>query len=110
MTVDVDGTPRYEPDIEATVYFSVLEALQNVAKYADATSTRVVLDADARELRFSVIDDGRGFDAATVARGSGLQGIADRLAALGGTLDVATAPGRGTSVNGAIPIPGADER
>ena len=108
VTVDADGTSRYGPEIEATVYFSVLEALQNVAKYADATATHVTLEADARELRFSVTDDGRGFDAATVRRGSGLQGIADRLSAVGGTLDVSSVPGRGTSVHGAIPIPEPD--
>jgi signal transduction histidine kinase len=105
VSVDVGGTSRYDPEIEATVYFSVLEALQNVAKYADATSARVTLRANGRELTFSVTDDGRGFDVATVARGSGLQGIADRLSAVGGSLDVTTAPGRGTSVRGSIPVP-----
>jgi signal transduction histidine kinase len=103
MRVDADGAGRFAPEIEATVYFCVLEALQNVAKYAEATQTSVTLSADGRELQFSVTDDGRGFDAAAVSRGSGLQGIADRLSAVGGDLVVTSAPGRGTTVTGRVP-------
>jgi signal transduction histidine kinase len=53
---------------------------------------------------FSVADDGRGFDPATTPLGSGLQNMTDRLEALGGTLEVVSTPGRGTSVTGRIPI------
>jgi signal transduction histidine kinase len=104
VAIDVDGTGRYPADIEATVYFSVLEALQNVAKYAEATSATVRLSANDRELRFSVIDDGRGFDATSVAHGTGLQGIADRLSAASGELTVTSAPGQGTTVTGHVPV------
>jgi signal transduction histidine kinase len=103
VRVEADGAGRYPPEIEATVYFCVLEALQNVAKYAGATRTSVELEAIDRQLRFSVTDDGRGFDAATVTPGSGLQGIADRLSAVGGELEVRSAPGRGTTVAGRVP-------
>jgi signal transduction histidine kinase len=104
VRVEADGAGRYPPEIEATVYFCVLEALQNVAKYAGATRTTVELEAIDRELRFSVTDDGRGFDAATVALGSGLQGIADRLSAVGGALELRSSPGRGTTVAGRVPV------
>jgi signal transduction histidine kinase len=106
VTVDADGAGRFPPDVEATVYFSVLEALQNVAKYADASRATVSLAIEDRVLRFTVTDDGRGFDAATAAHGSGLQGIADRLSAVGGALEVASAPGSGTTISGRVPIDG----
>jgi glucose-6-phosphate-specific signal transduction histidine kinase len=54
-------------------------------------------------LAFTVADDGTGFDPATTPMGTGLQGITDRLAALGGTLDIASAPGHGTQLTGRIP-------
>jgi signal transduction histidine kinase len=81
----------------------VLEALQNVAKYARASAATVTLSRDGPLLTFTVADDGQGFDPATTPAGSGLQGITDRLAALGGTLDIASAPGHGTQVTGRIP-------
>ncbi len=62
VEVRVDGIGRYPQDIEAAVYFSVLEALQNVAKYASASSVTVSLSERALELVFAVVDDGRGFD------------------------------------------------
>jgi signal transduction histidine kinase len=99
-----DGIGRYSQEIESAVYFSCLEALQNVAKYADATRATVTLRADDGVLSFEVIDDGRGFDPATASRGSGLQGIADRLAALGGRLDLRSATGEGTTVVGTVPV------
>lgn len=52
---------------------------------------------------FTVADDGTGFDPATTPMGTGLQGITDRLAALGGTVGITSAPGRGTQITGRIP-------
>jgi signal transduction histidine kinase len=104
VTVDVDGIGRYAQEAEAAVYFSCLEALQNVAKYADASSASVRLRQTNGILTFEVIDDGRGFDPAAAERGSGLQGIADRLAALGGRLDIRSAPGAGATLIGTIPV------
>jgi hypothetical protein len=79
------------------------EALQNVAKYAQASAAHVTLRPDGQWLAFTVEDDGQGFDPATTPRGTGLQGIADRLGALGGTADVTSAPGSGTRVTGRVP-------
>ena len=104
VTVDHDGVGRYPRDVEAAVYFSVLEALQNVAKYAEASNVVVRLRRDRGDLAFSVEDDGRGFDVRATPYGMGLQNMADRLAALGGTLDVRSAPDQGTTVSGRIPI------
>jgi signal transduction histidine kinase len=99
-----DGVARYSQEVEATVYFSVLEALQNVAKYAGASRVEVRLGPSEGELRFEVTDDGRGFDSNDTPSGTGLQGIADRLDAIGGRLEVRSAPGRGTTVVGRIPV------
>jgi signal transduction histidine kinase len=106
VSVEIDGIGRYPQEAEAAVYFSCLEALQNVAKYAHATSATVRLAQADRTLSFEVSDDGRGFDPAAASRGSGLQGIADRLAALGGELEVHSAPGDGTTVAGRLPVEG----
>jgi signal transduction histidine kinase len=107
ITVEPDGIGRYPQEAEAAVYFSCLEALQNVAKYAEATSATVRLIAGDGELRFQVVDDGRGFDPAATGYGTGLQGIADRLAALGGEVGVRSAVGRGTTVTGRVPTEAA---
>ena len=101
-TVTADGIGRFPRDIEAAVYFCILEALQNVAKYADASSATVVLRHDDGMLEFRVEDDGRGFDPANTARGSGLQGMGDRVDAIGGTITVESCPGAGTVVLGCV--------
>jgi signal transduction histidine kinase len=103
VTIEPDGLGRYRPEVEAGVYFSVLESLQNVAKYAEARSVRVVLGAAAGEVRFEVTDDGRGFDQSDTKLGTGLQGIVDRVSALGGDVEITSHPGRGTTVAGRVP-------
>jgi signal transduction histidine kinase len=75
-----------------------------VAKYAQASRVDLELRQESNRLAFSVHDDGVGFDLATAPRGSGVQGMVDRVEALGGTLEIVTAPGRGTSVAGTIPV------
>ena len=95
---------RYSRDAEATLYFCILEALQNVAKYAGASLTTVTLTQADGRLEFSVADDGAGFDPATAAHGSGLQGMADRLSAVGGEIRVASARGQGTTIRGTLPV------
>ena len=104
VEVSPDGVGRYDPAVEAAVYFSCLEALQNVAKYAEAATARVELAETDGRLTFTVHDDGRGFDPATTDYGTGLQGIADRLGALEGTLEIRSAPGRGTTLVGSLPV------
>ncbi|HEX2030527.1 MAG TPA: histidine kinase [Actinomycetota bacterium] len=104
VEVHPDGVGRYPPEAEAAVYFCVLEALQNAAKYAEASRIDVRLEAADGELRFKVADDGRGFDPATTPLGSGLRNMADRLEALGGSLQIGSAVGGGTTVGGRIPV------
>jgi signal transduction histidine kinase len=102
VTVEPDGIGRYPQEIEAAVYFCTLEALNNVAKYAEASRVKVGLADEDGELQFRIVDDGRGFDTNVTDYGTGLQGMADRLDAVGGTLDVRSEPGRGTTVIGRV--------
>jgi len=105
-TVEADEVGRYAQEVEAAVYFCALEALNNVAKYSGATHATVKLAQQNGRLTFSVEDDGRGFDPNATERGTGLQGMADRLEAIGGELTIQTALGGGTSVRGRIPKSG----
>jgi signal transduction histidine kinase len=105
VLVEADGVGRCPQEAEAAVYFCALEALQNISKYAAASRATVCLSCSGGSLHFSVADDGAGFDTAQARRGSGLQGMADRLAALGGTMDIRSQPGTGTTVVGQLPLP-----
>ena len=87
------------------MYFCCLEALQNTAKYAHATQARICLQAQNGTLRFTVSDDGTGYDTSHTPMGSGQRNMADRLAALGGRLEVRSAPGQGTTDHRAPPRP-----
>jgi signal transduction histidine kinase len=106
VAVEGDGVGRYAQDVEAAAYFCALEALQNVTKYAQASHIQVRLWEEKGELSFSVTDDGKGFDTAATSYGTGLQGMADRLAAQGGVLEVRSRPGEGTTVLGRLPADG----
>ena len=103
IEVQATGVGRYPAEVEAAVYFAVLEALQNVSKYAAADSVRVRLAQEAGRLSFEVTDDGVGFDTTEVSQGTGLQGIADRLDTVGGSVSIVSEPGVGTTVSGSIP-------
>ena len=103
VSLESDGIARYPQEVEAAVYFCCLEALQNVAKYAGASEATIRLTDSTGVLLFAVIDDGAGFDQGSTGYGTGLQGMADRLDALGGHLDVRSEPGRGTTVAGRVP-------
>ena len=103
VSVEPDGVGRFSQDVEAAVYFCSLEALQNASKYADAAAVRIELRSSDGTLSFAVTDDGRGFDPATTPRGSGLTNMADRLAALGGSIELRSSPGVGTTVEGRLP-------
>ena len=105
VTVDAAGVGRFPEEVEAAVYFSCLEALQNVAKYARASRISISLARDDGLLSFTVADDGVGFDPEAAHQGSGLQGIADRMDALGGRFQVRSRNGEGTTVSGSIPVP-----
>ncbi len=103
VEIRTGGVGRYASEVEAAVYFSVLEALQNVVKYANATRAVVVLSGLGGRLWFEVRDDGTGFEPETVKRGIGLQSMEDRLQALGGSLELRSVPGEGTSIRGTVP-------
>jgi signal transduction histidine kinase len=92
---------RFAPDLEAAAYYVVSEALANAGKHASATCTRVSIGRSGGVLRVQVADDGAG--GADPAAGSGLTGLADRVAALGGTLRVTSPPGAGTVITAELP-------
>jgi signal transduction histidine kinase len=103
--VETDGVERYTQDVEAAVYFCALEALNNLAKYANASRATVALSQADGTLTFAVADDGVGFTVGErTSNGTGLQGMADRLDAIGGALEIRSAPGEGTTVLGWIPV------
>jgi signal transduction histidine kinase len=102
VEVATNGIGRYSREVEAAVYFCCLEALNNVSKYARAHHVRVDLRGTPEEVMFEVADDGDGFDPTATGYGTGLQGMADRLEAIGGRLEVTSAPGAGTTITGRV--------
>ena len=103
VRITAGGIDRQPIETEAAVYFCCLEAMQNAAKYARGSLVEVVLDQERGVLTFAVRDDGVGFDTASTPTGSGLQGMADRLAAVGGSVQIVSSPGGGTRVAGRVP-------
>src|SRR4051794_7547845 len=104
VVLEADQVGRYSPDAESTIYFCALEALQNVAKHARASRVVIRLAGNGDGVEFSITDDGAGLPSAGLRTGSGMQGMTDRLAAHGGTLDVRSQPGRGTTISGRLPV------
>jgi signal transduction histidine kinase len=94
--------PRLPDDVELTIYFVCAEAVANIAKYARASRARLSVQASDGQLSLRVADDGVG--GADRARGTGLQGLADRVETLGGTLYLASPPGAGTVLTAEIPL------
>jgi signal transduction histidine kinase len=96
---------RYAPGVEAAVYHSCLEALENAAEHG-GPGVRVGIEVAAvdGELRFVIHDDGRGFDPSTTVEGHGFANMRDRLGAVGGAFTVDSAEGRGTLVSGTVPL------
>ncbi len=103
-TVRAAGVGRYASEIESAAYFFCAEALQNAAKHASGATSAAVELSDDGALHLDIRDDGDGFDPAAVAEGSGLVNMRDRLAAVGGELEIASVPGRGTHVSATIPL------
>ncbi|HWK29374.1 MAG TPA: histidine kinase [Solirubrobacter sp.] len=102
VTVETDGADRLPAPVESAAYFVVSEGLANVAKYARAGHATVTLRCEDGRLTVEVADDGVG--GATLDRGSGLRGLADRVAALDGTLAVTSPAGEGTCLRAEIPV------
>ena len=93
---------RFQAAIEATAYFVVSEALANVAKHSMATAAEITITRLPGRLIVQVSDDGAG---GAQPGGSGLRGLADRVASVGGALSVDSPPGRGTRLEAVIPCP-----
>jgi signal transduction histidine kinase len=104
VLVMADGIGRYSRDIEAALYFCCLEAMRNAGQHAATASIRIELSRSEGAISFEVSDDGPGFEPPQAGRGSGLQNMTDRLAALGGTIVIDSRPGAGTTVAGRIPL------
>ena len=104
VTVQAAPLGRYPAEVEATVYFCCLEAIQNAGKHAGNGATLALrVWEEGAALAFDVTDDGAGFDASGRGLGAGFTNMQDRLCALGGSLRVESAPGRGTRVSGKLP-------
>jgi signal transduction histidine kinase len=105
VTVDIPER-RFDPQVEATAYFVVTEALTNIARHARASDARVSAVEASGRLLVTVEDDGRG--GADPSVGSGLRGLSDRLAAIDGRLTITTPQGGGTSVRAELPLEAPD--
>jgi signal transduction histidine kinase len=106
-TVDAARLGRYPAEVEATVYFCCVEAIQNACKHAGREAKVALrMREDAGTLTFQVADNGKGFDAQGRGLGAGFLNMADRLGALGGSLHVESDPWQGTTVSGTIPLSG----
>jgi signal transduction histidine kinase len=109
VRVSADEVGFSEPEVELAVYLCCLELIQNAAKHAGPGATMTIrLGRDAERLSFSVHDTGRGFDQRATAWGPGLTGIADRIHAVGGRLEIVAEPGVGTTATGVVPWPPRD--
>jgi len=106
VTVQANGVRRCRPDVEIAVYFSCRAALDNAAKHAGLAPVSVELSNSGGALDFTVCDSGAGFDPAETPVGAGIANMRDRIATVGGTLAVDSAPARGTRVHGSVPDPG----
>jgi signal transduction histidine kinase len=106
VRIETDGLARgarLPEGVEGAAYFVVCEGLANALKHAAAHHATVRLASTSTNLNVEVTDDGRGFDVASAA-GSGLRGLADRIEALGGTLQVTSRPGVGTCLGATLPL------
>ena len=101
---------RLDPGVESVLYRVLQEAITNVARHAEASHVAVILDVRDREVQLVIEDDGRGFvpdGASATARPTGslgLLGIRERLSQIGGTLEIESAPGRGTTLFIRVPL------
>jgi signal transduction histidine kinase len=103
--IEAAAARRYDPEIEATVYFCCLEALQNAGKHAGQGARATIrLWEEEDALLFEVADDGSGLDPARASSGTGFTNMRDRLEAIGGGLRIESTLSRGTRVTGTIPL------
>jgi signal transduction histidine kinase len=106
---------RLPPEVETALFRAIQETLTNVARHAEAENVAMTLEFDTNRVLVEVEDDGRGFDVGAVrlesdqARGLGLLGMQERVSLLGGTIDIHSEPGSGTTVHMEVPVPRARE-
>jgi signal transduction histidine kinase len=98
----VEEGERLPEPVEAAAYYIVSEALTNVARYASATAASVRVTREPEQLRVEVVDDGVG--GTTIGAGSGLEGLRDRVEAIGGRLELRSPPGDGTRIAALLPL------
>lgn len=101
VTIEVSLDRRLPADVEAAAYFAASEALTNVLKHADARHVRIAITDEQQQLVVEVAD--RGIGGASIAQGSGLRGLIDRVQSLGGEVTVSSPVGHGTTVHAEIP-------
>jgi signal transduction histidine kinase len=103
--LDLPGIARHDPELEAAVYFTCMEALQNAVKHAGDNATVTIQLRERRGgLYFEVRDTGLGFDTHAEGMSGGIVNMHDRIGAAGGTIEILSHPGRGTTVMGSIPL------
>jgi signal transduction histidine kinase len=102
VKLDIATVPRLPKSIEAAAYYVVSEALANAAKHANASAVEVTLSLDDGKVHVYIRDDGAG--GAGTSGGSGILGVRDRVEALGGTMDLVSPPGQGTTISVVMPI------
>ncbi|MEX1045929.1 MAG: ATP-binding protein [Actinomycetota bacterium] len=102
-TLEAEGIRRYDPSVEAAVYFCCIEAMQNTSKFAPGSSITIKMQTSSEGLDFSITDDGPGFDPEPVRGRPGITNMSDRVEAVGGSLEIRSAMDRGTLVAGRIP-------
>jgi signal transduction histidine kinase len=108
--IDAREVGRLSPEIESTIYFCCNEAVQNAAKHGGPQATVLIrLGQEAGRVAFEVRDEGAGFDPRTKPSGGGLTNMRDRVGAAGGELQIYSAPGRGTTIVGSLPVPLTEE-
>lgn len=104
ISLDLAQISRHSSEVEAAIYFSCIEGLQNAGKHAPGANIELWLHEFDGEVRFGVSDTGQGFDPASVGTGQGLTNIVDRLEAVGGGATITASHGSGTRIAGWVPI------
>ena len=104
VELDCGNAPEsYDPQVEATVYFCMIQALANAAEYAPGSSVVAHVRAEDGNLAFSVSDNGPGVRLETLHAGADIRDMRDRVEAFGGTFDATSTLGIGTRISGSVP-------
>jgi signal transduction histidine kinase len=116
---NIDGTYTIDPNIEKrltspearkSILLIIKEAINNVAKYSDATEAKVIVELNGTDLNVVIEDNGKGFDASNQRRGNGLIHMRQRAEALGGKMEIASEKGAGTRIHAKIPLANISDR